>query len=86
MKNKWRKTGEKTRIVGALGFTLLLTTLANVRCPPPPAWKQFPPVAWEPGGLAGAEPLQLFGWGGGARNVFEPRNSRNRDLLRNDTG
>ena len=23
------------------------------------------------GGLAGAEPLQLFGWGG-ARNVFEP--------------
>ena len=33
------------------------------------------------GGLAGAEPLQLFGWG--ARNVFlSPRNSSNRGLLR----
>ena len=35
------------------------------------------------GGLAGAEPLQLFGWG--ARNVFDPPpNSRNRFLLRSE--
>ena len=36
----------------------------------PQTWKLFA-VSGEQGGLARAEPLQLFGWGG-ARNVFEP--------------